>query len=408
MKKSGLVLIFILVIPSFSQWTQTLNGVSIWSLAKDLTGNVYAGSLGSSSAIYKTTNFGMNWNSLTPGNGQTVFSIAVDSAGSIFAANFSAGLLKSTNTGVNWTTISTASFGGSSLNAVACGKNGHIYVGTNGAGFYRSTDGGNVFTSSAGLEGLQVITIAVDKYNSAFVYAGVTSTSGVVNGFYRSTDYGATFSSNLNPNKNIYGILQISPTELYSVSTTTGGPFDKSTNGGLNWTTAANGYVARGITNGSLSSHIYISGNGGVFYSTNGGANFYNDVITSSATPILKSGMYIYAGLSGSTNGGVWVKLFPMGVTQTSITAEEFSLSQNYPNPFNPVTAIEFSIKEIAYVRIVIYDVLGRETGKLVNENLKPGKYKIVWDASAYPSGIYYCKISADDFSDTKKMILLK
>ncbi len=390
-----------------SQWNQTLNGVSIWSLAKDLSGNVYAGSLTSTSMLYKTTNQGMNWVSLTGGNGQTIFGIAVDSSGNIFAANFSAGLLKSTNAGLNWTTMPTGSFGSSSLNAVACGKNGHVYVGTNGAGFYRSTDNGSTFTPSS-LTGVQVITIAVNKYNSAIVYAGVTSTTAGPNGFYRSTDYGQNFSSNLNPNKNIYGIHQTSSTDIFTVSTTTGGPFDMSTNAGLNWVTVTTGYVARGITQGDLISHIYISGNGGVFYSTNGGQNFANDFITSSATPILKSGNYLYTGLSGSSNGGVWVRTFPLGIQNTGEIADKFSLSQNYPNPFNPVTSIKFQIPAAGFVELKIFDVLGREISTPVNEELNPGTYEIEWDASAYPSGVYYYKLTAGDYIQTKKMVLIK
>lgn len=407
--KKFILLICILGIQAalHSQWNQTLNGVSIWSLAKDLSGNVYAGSLTSTSMLYKTTNNGANWTSLTSGNGQTIFSIAIDSMGNIFAANFSNGLLKSTNGGVNFTTVPTSNFGGQNLNTVACGKRGQVYVGTNGGGFYRSIDTGNTF-SPAGLGGLQVITITVDKYNSALVYAGVTSTTSGPNGFYRSTDYGASFSVNLNPNKNIYGIHQASPLELFSISTTTGGPFDRSTNGGLNWGTVTTGYIARGITQGDFAHHIYIAGNGGVFYSTNGGQNFANDFITSSATPILKSGNRLYAGLSGSSNGGVWVRTFPLGIHNTGEIAKEYSLSQNYPNPFNPTTNIKFQVPNAGFVELKIYDALGREISTLVNEQLNGGSYEVQWDASPYPSGVYYYGVTAGSYFETRKMVLIK
>src|SRR5688572_14916362 len=115
MKKFSLIILIFGCNVIYSQWTQTLNGTSIWSLAKDMSGNVYAGSLTSTSMLYKTTNQGSNWIGLTSGNSQTIFSIAVDSLGNIFAANFSNGLLRSTNGGVNFTTISTANFGGSNL-----------------------------------------------------------------------------------------------------------------------------------------------------------------------------------------------------------------------------------------------------------------------------------------------------
>lgn len=117
MKKTIIFCFFFITTVSFSHWNQTLNGTSIWSLAKDINGNIYAGSLTSTSALYKTTNFGLNWSSLTSGNRQTIFNIAVDSMNNIFAANFANGLLKSTNAGLNFTTMPTSNFGGSSLNS---------------------------------------------------------------------------------------------------------------------------------------------------------------------------------------------------------------------------------------------------------------------------------------------------
>lgn len=392
----------------YSQWTQTLNGTSIWSLAKDYEGNIYAGSLGSASALYKTTNNANNWVTLTSGNSQTIFSIAIDVTGNIFAANFSNGLLKSTNGGVNFVTMSLSNFGGSNLNAVACGSNGMVYVGTNGAGFFRSTDFGNSFFPT-GLSGVQVITIAVDVYNPAIVYAGVTSTTSGPNGFYRSIDYGLSFSSNLNPNKNIYGILQRSQTELYSVSTTTGGPFDRSTDGGLSWTTVSTGYIARGICDGVIASQqIFISGNSGISSTMNNGLSFIGEGLSSSATPILRKSTRIYAGLSGSSNGGVWIRDYPVGIQNTGELAKEFSLSQNYPNPFNPSTKIKFQIPNAEFAQLKVFDLLGRVIESLVNENLAKGSFEVQWDASAYPSGIYFYSLSAGVYTETRKMILLK
>ncbi len=413
MKKFSIFLLLFVSSISYSQWTQTLNGISIWSVAKDLGGNVYAGSLGSASKLYKTTNNGFNWSELTGGNSQTIFSIAVDSMNNIFAANFSAGLLKSTNNGANFITMPTSTFGSQNPQAVACGKRGHIYVGTNGGGFYRSLDTGATFIFT-GLPAAQVISIVVDMYNSAIVYVGVTSASGGPNGFYRSTDYGATFSANLNPNKNIYGILQKSPNDLFTVSTTTGGPFDRSTNGGLNWTTVTSGYVGRGIADGDLPGHIYISGNGGVFYTTNGGTSFINDNLTFSANQIVKSGNYMFAALSGATNGGVWVRTFPLGIqTVSNEVPERFSLSQNFPNPFNPTTKIKFELSStsatsVAQTSLSVYDVLGREVEILVNEDLAPGTYEVEWDASGFSSGVYCYQLTTGDFSETRKMLLVK
>lgn len=87
---------------------------------------------------------------------------------------------------------------------------------------------------------------------------------------------------------------------------------------------------------------------------------------------------------------------------------EEFELSQNYPNPFNPVTHFGFRIAELGLVKLTVYEALGKEVAIIVNRQLQPGTYEAVWDASAYPSGVYYYKLESGSFAETKKMVLVK
>ena len=87
---------------------------------------------------------------------------------------------------------------------------------------------------------------------------------------------------------------------------------------------------------------------------------------------------------------------------------KEYKLYNNYPNPFNSVTKIKIDIPEISFTKLVIYDILGREVAILVNEKLSPGTYEVEWDASNYPSGVYFYKLTAGDFTQTKKLVLLK
>ena len=85
-----------------------------------------------------------------------------------------------------------------------------------------------------------------------------------------------------------------------------------------------------------------------------------------------------------------------------------YSLSQNYPNPFNPSTKIKFGVPKSGGVRLVIYDAIGREVATVVNEQLNAGTYEAQWNASNFPSGVYFYKITSGDFSETKKLILIK
>jgi CotH kinase protein/Lamin Tail Domain/Secretion system C-terminal sorting domain/Chitobiase/beta-hexosaminidase C-terminal domain/Right handed beta helix region len=86
----------------------------------------------------------------------------------------------------------------------------------------------------------------------------------------------------------------------------------------------------------------------------------------------------------------------------------KYSLSQNYPNPFNPVTTINFELPEISNVSIKIYDILGREVADLVNEKKDAGSYSIIFETNNLSSGIYFYRLSANEFHKTNKMILLK
>lgn len=121
----------------------------------------------------------------------------------------------------------------------------------------------------------------------------------------------------------------------------------------------------------------------------------------------IDSSNYIYAGTS---NGLYRAKLYnPVGIEEVnSAIPWEFSLEQNYPNPFNPVTTIKYSIPQNQLVTLKIFDLLGREIMSLVNDDKSPGKYSVNFDGSSFASGIYFYRMQAGNFIDTKKFILIK
>lgn len=92
----------------------------------------------------------------------------------------------------------------------------------------------------------------------------------------------------------------------------------------------------------------------------------------------------------------------------SSVIPKEFRLYTNYPNPFNPVSTIKFDIPKISLTKLIIFDILGHEVARLVNEQLKPGSYEVEWDASNYSSGVYIYRLITENYSDTRKMVLIK
>lgn len=95
-------------------------------------------------------------------------------------------------------------------------------------------------------------------------------------------------------------------------------------------------------------------------------------------------------------------------VTRINGNATKFNLLQNYPNPFNPKTYIRFQLPFVGIISLKIYDMLGKEITTLVNESLNPGTYEIEWNASKFPSGVYFVIMAADNYRNTKRIMLLK
>ncbi|HWA07365.1 MAG TPA: T9SS type A sorting domain-containing protein, partial [Ignavibacteria bacterium] len=144
---------------------------------------------------------------------------------------------------------------------------------------------------------------------------------------------------------------------------------------------------------------------------THNGSGNYNDF--GNAVGMDGSGNVIVTGGTniGGFNNMCTIKFAPGTIGISPVSNEipnGYSLSQNYPNPFNPVTTIEFSVPVSGIVKLVIYNSLGKEVESLVNNQLNPGKYKADWDASKYSSGVYFFKILAGSFTETKRMILVK
>ena len=85
-----------------------------------------------------------------------------------------------------------------------------------------------------------------------------------------------------------------------------------------------------------------------------------------------------------------------------------FALQQNYPNPFNPATTISFTLPSRSYVSLKVFDLIGREIATIFSEEMSAGTYSKRWDAEKISSGIYFYRLQAGTFTETKKLVLLK
>lgn len=178
-----------------------------------------------------------------------------------------------------------------------------------------------------------------------------------------------------------------------------------------------------------------------IYQAGGSGDNFIGTILDDQASTLIANGSAPFTGLfkpskplsvfNGGNANGNWIlkvydrasgntgtlKAWTLTVTtqQTSGVQniggkipKQFSLSQNYPNPFNPMTNVRFQMPKSGFVKLVIFDVLGREVETLVNEQLKTGTYEVDWNASEFPSGVYFYRLEADGYTDAKKMILVK
>ena len=144
------------------------------------------------------------------------------------------------------------------------------------------------------------------------------------------------------------------------------------------------------------------------FYSATGGYQWIlSDSIPSGTNYKIKISS-INGMLEDMSESDFTIVYDPSDVERTKEYVNDYRLEQNYPNPFNPTTKIEFNIPKSGFVSLKIYNILGNEITTLINEEKSAGGYRVDFDASKLPSGVYFYTLNAGSFSQTRKMLLLK
>ena len=449
-------------------WTVSLsNAGQIWGLAISPSNQniIYAAS--NSTGVWKSTNAGLNWTQANTGLSNLVLQcIAVSriNANIVMCGTTNGGtnpgVYRSTDGGANWSRVVNGIVETNiNIQSIAIDPQNPntayitVFDGTTNStnGIYKTTDGGALWVPiTNGIGAIKnFLCVTINPLNPNVLYAGTSfdpiTSSGPAK-VYKSVNAGALWqdisnglpsqTTDLKPIRQI----SISPTDtstlllaqFINTDTLSGGMY-VSTNGGGLWQRRNSGLpVAVGLLPRAClispwgSSEMYVglgnatNSNIGVYRSVNSGLTwlpFNNGVMLNTYTvrafESRPSNLTLFAGVAHPTltsGQGVFEYTFyinPINEPSTSLP-DMFSLFQNYPNPFNPVTKIKFALPENAFARLIIYDVLGREVETLVNEQLAHGIYEVNWDATNYPSGLYYYKLITDEYVETKKMMLIK
>ena len=411
MKKLLVILLMLVAVNANAQWVQMSNGMVANEWVLSLTSNetnLFAGTL--YNGVYISSNNGSSW-SQTSLNNQEIRTLVI--SGNSIIAGGPGGVFISTNNGNNW--IQNTLNNELVLTLAYSGNN--IYAGVWLNGVYLSTNNGMNWTQTS-LNGVGVYSITILENN---IFAG-----SYLFGVYHSTNNGTNWTQTSLNNLLVYSLATIG-NNIFAGTTSFGGVY-LSTNNGTNWTLTSlnNKTVVSLVTNGN---NVF-AGTGtnfeyyGVYISTNNGSNWVQKNQGFSAIPTVRALLiknnYIFAGTGNSyACYGVWRRSLSEIIGIQNISTEipsAYSLSQNYPNPFNPTTNIKFSIPAVSsprvpggdLVQLKVYDVTGREVQTLVNERLQPGTYEASFDGAALNTGVYFYKLVTGNFSETKKMLLIK
>ena len=432
-------------------------------------GDIY---IGTPTSILKSEDLGENWIQIDPKFANAnVQGLAIDSQNRIFAAVYFQGIYRSIDNGETWENVmnGTRIFSNMNIssddNILVIGDYGNsLFRSTdNGDTWQNITDNLpadyvelNSLTSLSDntkfLGGYNFIAKSTNNGNSWQKLSGIPNPSQaqVVSHFINSNGYGYLFdvaiaydtvaiyrtSDNGNHWQNVTnGISNISTINiLYCANDSVifAGMYPeqegqaylyRSTNNGDSWNRSDSGIVLPPNPNSAVNSivstetgDIFVGTNAGVFRSEDNGVTWapYNKGMQldprgqegTKAFAVDHNGV-VYAG---SIPNGLFrtTNMFTSVLSETGKIPESVYLAQNYPNPFNPSTTIEFNIPQQSYVTLKVYDLLGREVVSLVNNELQAGSYKTEFNGTNLSSGIYFYRLKADGFIQTKKFILMK
>ena len=374
--------------------------------------------------FYKSTNGGTSWFQLPlPSNFMAPYVCHIGSDG---INGFIAGtqIIKTSNGGLNWTVAYTSTdtviFFGADIAGTpkAFWAAGVKMIGSTITpvvvrcpSFFTS----NVYTRvtmPTSMTNYQLTCVATIDSMSCLIGVQRGSQPGVI---LKTTNKGVNWSEFYTPNGIEIWAIDMSSNGYGFAAGGNGGTCSiyMTTNTGVTWNLVYSGIQGR-IRGLDYYGQVFAVGSNGTILKGSGDGSIWSEQYsgvtnTLYAVSVLESNHNIaYVGgnngtMLKTTNGG------SIGIHNiSSEIPDRFSLSQNYPNPFNPTTRISFKVASYKVIKLQVFDILGKEVATLVNEKLQPGTYEATFDASAFTSGVYFYRLNAGDFSETKKMLMIK
>lgn len=372
--------------------------------------------------VFLSSDEGDSWINVDSGLANNRITTLVVKDENLFGFADAGQVFRSTNNGTHWTLMNGSVFSSTLVTSVIV-NGANLFVGTSGKGVLLSSDDGTSWAVvNNGITDLHMSALAA---NDTYLFAAAGC-----RGIFRSSNSGGSWVAiDNNIPKNPYdstrylsvNALVIKDSSIFAGIGTYyvmlhgrivyGGVFH-STDNGKNWVDAGlDGVLVQALAL-SDTNLFAMSDDGRVFLSRNNGKNWTRiapDSSQYSVQAMAVKGDYLFAGTLYS---GVWKERLSdmvVGVRENkTMIPERCLLAQNYPNPFNPTTTISFDIPHRSLVSLKIYDILGREVATLASEEMAPGNYTRQWDAGNLASGIYFYRLQAGSFGETKKLVLLK
>lgn len=360
------------------------------------------------------SNDGLTWINLSSGLENTVVFSLIYANNTLYAGTFG-GVFKSSNNGNNWTACNVGLNDSAVFSLTSTSTT--LFAGTGRGGLYRSDDWGNTWTKAH--NGLNSDTINVLANLNNILFAGTRSS-----GIFRSSNSGASWEASNSGFDNVPYVLTFSARgpNIYTGRYGSGG-FYKSTDYGLSWVKIldnsgnSNNVLTSLVYNDVVLVSVYAPNGDRLLYTQNDGLS-WKDASTGTGGNPPWFGTDVRALLNnsgtllvGSYGKSIYSALFNqiIGVKQiSSVIPDNFKLYQNYPNPFNPTTNIKYQVPANTLVNLKIYDITGKEIMTLVNEKQSPGEYNVTFNAGNLNSGVYFYRLIAGNFNETKKLILVK